>query len=238
MPLVPERRTRHAVQPPVHPRLLAAQVDVRPCTNGQNSVVKSVNTTQIRLHAPPWLPAWLDAHNNSYADTSTRMRLAIELAALNIEHQSGGPFGAIIFDKSTNHVISAGVNRVVSCSASVAHAEIMAITAAQQLLGSFDLSAAGLPTCELVTSCEPCAMCFGAIPWSGIRHLVCAARDADARAIGFDEGPKLPDWDTLLIQRGIAVTTDICRDEAVTVLQRYATDNGVIYNTHGKSHGD
>jgi len=213
---------------------------------GKNSVVNSVNTTQIRLHAPPWLPAWLDAHNGSYADASTRMRLAIELAARNIDRQgdgqgddqSGGPFGAIIFDKLTNHIISAGVNRVVSCSASVAHAEIMAITAAQQQLGSFDLAAAALPECELVTSCEPCAMCFGAIPWSGIRHLICAARDADARAIGFDEGPKLPNWAAALRQRGISVATDICRDEAVAVLRRYATNGGAIYNTHGESHAD
>jgi len=172
----------------------------------------------------------MDAHNGSYPDISTRMRLAIELSALNIKHQTGGPFGAIIFDRVTHSVISAGVNRVVSNSASIAHAEIMAITAAQQQLGSFDLSARGLPVCELVTSCEPCAMCFGAIPWSGIRHLVCAARDANARAIGFDEGPKLPNWSAALHELGISVETDICRDDAVEVLQCYADTHGVIYN--------
>ncbi|MDQ6996724.1 MAG: nucleoside deaminase, partial [Mariprofundus sp.] len=142
----------------------------------------------ILLNSPAWMTAWIAEHGDSYPDTSTRMRLTIELSALNIEHQTGGPFGAIIFDHASHRLISAGVNRVVSCSASIAHAEIMAITMAQQQLGSFDLSARGLPDCELITSCEPCAMCFGAIPWSGIRHLVCAAGDADARAIGFDEG--------------------------------------------------
>jgi len=194
--------------------------------------------SEITLHSPVWLTAWVAAHRDSYAEASTRMRLVIELSAFNIEHHTGGPFGAAIFDMNTHRLISAGVNRVVHCSASIAHAEIMAITHAQQHFGNFDLSAAGLPQCELVTSCEPCAMCFGALPWSGIRHLLCAACDADARAIGFDEGPKLPDWDALLLRRGISVATGMCRSEAVDVLQRYGADNGPIYNACGDSHGD
>jgi len=192
--------------------------------------------TEITLHSPAWLTAWVGAHSDSYKGASTRMRMVIELSSLNVEHQTGGPFGAAVFDKSTHRLISAGVNRVVPCSASIAHAEIMAITLAQQHFDSFDLSASGLPHCELVTSCEPCAMCFGALPWSGIRHLICAACDADARAIGFDEGPKLPDWGALLIQRGISVATGICRSEAVDVLQRYGAGNGPIYNACDDSH--
>ncbi len=186
--------------------------------------------TEITLHAPTWLMAWVVAHGDSYPDTSTRMRMVIELSALNIEHKTGGPFGAVVFDMNTHKLISAGVNRVVHSSASVAHAEIMAITSAQQQMGSFDLSAPGLPNCELVTSCEPCAMCFGAIPWSGIRHLVCAADDADVRAIGFNEGPKLSNWEASLSQLGISVATGVCRSEAVDVLRRYGAENGEIYN--------
>jgi len=187
-------------------------------------------SARILLSSPAWLTAWLVKHGDSYPNASTRMQLAIELSGLNIEHQTGGPFGAIVFDHTSHRLISAGVNRVASCSASIAHAEIMAITIAQQQLGNFDLSAQGLPDCELVTSCEPCAMCFGAIPWSGIRHLVCAARDADARAIGFDEGTKLSKWKASLRARGISVKTDACRDSAVDVLQDYANHHGVIYN--------
>ena len=33
---------------------------------------------------------------------------------------------------------------------------------------------------ELVTTTEPCAMCLGAIPWSGLSSVVCGARDQDA----------------------------------------------------------
>lgn len=157
------------------------------------------------------------------------MRFVIELSRLNIEN-GGGPFGAAIFDMQSHRLISAGVNMVIGASCSMAHAEMVAISLAQQQLGQYDLGAAGLPRFELVSSCEPCAMCFGALPWSGIRHLACGARDADARAIGFDEGPKHPQWRNELEQRGISVSTDICRSEAKVVLDAYAASGGVIYN--------
>lgn len=157
------------------------------------------------------------------------MRFVIELSRLNIEN-GGGPFGAAIFDMQSHRLISAGVNMVIGASCSMAHAEMVALSLAQQQLGQYDLGAAGLPRLELVSSCEPCAMCFGALPWSGIRHLACGARDADARAIGFDEGPKHPQWRNELEQRGISVSTDICRSEAKVVLDAYAASGGVIYN--------
>ena len=56
--------------------------------------------------------------------------------------------------------------------------------------------------------------------------MVCGARDEDARAIGFDEGPKMPDWIPALERRGISVV----RDEAAAVLEEYAGRGGVIYN--------
>lgn len=107
---------------------------------------------------------------------------------------------------------------------------MIAIGTAQQQLGNYDLGAAGLPPLELVSSCEPCAMCFGAIPWSGVRHLVCGARDEDARAIGFDEGPKHPEWIKELKNRGISVDRDICKDEAKKLFQIYIKGEGIIYN--------
>jgi len=157
-----------------------------------------------------------------------RMKFVIHLANQNVQHQTGGPFAAAIFDMDTGQLISVGVNIVVPSHNSCNHAEMVAISLAQQSLQTHHLHQQG--SFELVTSCEPCAMCFGAIPWSGIRHLVCAARDADARAIGFDEGPKLPDWQAALLQRGITVETDICRSDAVEILQRYAENQGPIYN--------
>jgi tRNA(Arg) A34 adenosine deaminase TadA len=159
-----------------------------------------------------------------------RMRLAIFLSRLNGEYRTGGPFGAAVFDMATKKLLATGVNIVVSAHCSVAHAEILALAMAQRYCGHYNLSAPGMPPCELVTSTEPCAMCFGAIPWSGIRSLVCGARDQDARRIGFDEGPKPTNWVAALERRGITVTRNICGDEARAVLQQYAESGGEIYS--------
>lgn len=73
-------------------------------------------------------------------------------------------------------------------------------------------------------------MCLGAIPWSGVSRLVCGARDEDARRIGFDEGDKPSDWIGRLRKRGIEVVRDVSRTEAVSVLEEYARNGGIIYN--------
>ncbi len=61
--------------------------------------------------------------------------------------------------------------------------------------------------------------------------MVCGARDEDARAGGFDEGPKMPDWLPALERRDISVVRDVSRDEAVAVLEEYAGSGGMIYIT-------
>ena len=159
------------------------------------------------------------------------MELVTTLSKLNIEQGTGGPFGAGIFRADTHQFIAPGVNLVMSSGSSMTHAEIVAIMMAQQILGSHDLGAAGLPPHELVTSCEPCSMCLGAICWSGVRHLVCGAKGSDAEAIGFDEGPKPQHWITALEERGITVTVDIGRQKAAQVLKNYVEQNGEVYNS-------
>ncbi len=159
-----------------------------------------------------------------------RMRFVIALAQTNVDMGTGGPFGAAVFETTTGRLVSIGVNLVASAKCSLAHAEMVALANAQQAIGHFDLGAAGLPRLELVTSCEPCAMCYGAIPWSGVRNVLCAARAHDAAAIGFDEGSKPKNWVAALKKRGITVCRDLCRDEAVAVLRRYKQAGGDIYN--------
>ena len=159
-----------------------------------------------------------------------RMRFVIQLALTNVALETGGPFGAAVFETRTGRLVSIGVNLVASTNCSLAHAEMVALANAQQAVGHFDLGAAGMPKLELVTSCEPCSMCYGAIPWSGVRKVLCGARAQDASAIGFDEGPKLKSWVAALKKRGIAVSRDLCRDEAVAVFQRYKKAGGDIYN--------
>ena len=161
------------------------------------------------------------------------MRLVIALARENVARRTGGPFGAAVFDAGTRRLIAAGVNLVVAGHASWAHAEIVACALAQQILGHHDLGSAGMPVCELVTSVEPCAMCLGAIPWSGVRRVVCGARGEDAASVGFDEGPKHPEWISELGRRGVEVIRDVKRDLARDVLEAYAARGGPIYNGRG-----
>lgn len=73
-------------------------------------------------------------------------------------------------------------------------------------------------------------MCMGAIPWSGIPRLVCAAREDDALAVGFDEGAKPEQWRSELERRGITVVQDVRRDEAAAVLREYVDGGGEVYN--------
>jgi tRNA(Arg) A34 adenosine deaminase TadA len=158
------------------------------------------------------------------------MAFAIELARLNIRNKTGGPFGAAIFERDEGRLVAAGVNLVVSQHCSVAHAEIVAIMMAQKIQGTFDLSSPGLPALQLLSSAEPCAMCMGAIPWSGVRSLVCGARDSDARAAGFDEGHKPADWAAEFESKGIEVQLDVLRSEAAALFREYEQSGGPIYN--------
>jgi tRNA(Arg) A34 adenosine deaminase TadA len=180
------------------------------------------------------LPDWMSEvcrPGAIFATVDERMALVIELARSNVARQTGGPFGAAVFDIETGEVIAPGVNLVVSAHAALAHAEMLAIAVAGRALESFDL---GVRATELVSSTEPCAMCLGAIPWSGVRRLVCGARDEDARRIGFDEGDKPADWIGLLRTRGIDVVQDVFRSEATAVLEGYARAGGPIYNGRGE----
>jgi tRNA(Arg) A34 adenosine deaminase TadA len=177
------------------------------------------------------LPAWIDElagdSRKAYPDACERLRLAVELARRNVELGTGGPFGAAIFDLSSHRLVAVGVNRVIPESCSVAHAETMAIMLAQKRLGTFDLRSAG--DFELASSAEPCAMCYGALPWSGIRRLAYGATREDVQAIGFDEGDKPADWARALEARGIEVVHALLRAEAREALEAYRRRNGLIY---------
>ncbi len=185
---------------------------------------------QYTLQLPAWVDRFVaDSMGKNMLNQPKRMQLAIDLAEKNIEY-GGGPFGAVVFEKDSGKIVTPGINLVLQTNNSVMHAEIVALILAQQKVGSFDLSAEGLPEYELVSSTEPCAMCLGAIPWSGIASLVCGARDEDARKIGFDEGEKPEQWRTYFKSRGIQVITDVLRNEATYVMQKYVDQGGIIYN--------
>src|SRR5688572_13713871 len=178
------------------------------------------------------LPDWVEEDtlaDRVYPTVEDRMRLAVELSRLNIRHGTGGPFGAAIFERETGELLAPGVNLVVAANCSVFHAEMVAIMVAQQMIGGSDLGGEDQPPYELIASTEPCAMCLGATPWSGVRRLVCGARDEDASAIGFDEGEKPIQWVPALERRGITVVRGVLREEAASVLREYVENGGEIY---------
>jgi tRNA(Arg) A34 adenosine deaminase TadA len=176
------------------------------------------------------LPDWAAAYDDPtlvVADEQARMDYAIELARQNVEHGSGGPFGAAIFEMASGRLVAIGVNSVVRLNSSVQHAEMMAIMRAQHRLGSHTLKSPGH---ALYASSEPCAMCLGGILWSGIHRLVCAAPAAAACAIGFDEGPVDDASYRHLERAGIEVRRGLLAEQAAAVIQLYCQRGGVIYN--------
>ena len=180
------------------------------------------------------LPAWVHDFDVS-GDLSTdeaKVSLAIRLANRNVEENSGGPFGAAIFDQN-HRLISVGVNRVVPHNASVAHAEMMAFMTAQQRLNRFRLNleagqASGQFT--LATSAQPCCMCYGATVWAGVDRVLIGARASDVEELSeFDEGPLPADWQGDWAKRGIASTLDVCREAAREVFVKYRARDGARY---------
>ena len=147
-----------------------------------------------------------------------------------MERGTGGPFGAAVFETATGRLVSVGTNGVVRLHSAVLHGEVVAFMMAQQRVGAFSLAAPGLPAHELITSCDPCAMCLGAILWSGVKRVVCGAAREDATLLRFEESPVFPESYAYLRDRGIAFVRGVCRAEAREVLEEYRRNAGVIYN--------
>ena len=185
--------------------------------------------TEAIVSLPGWVAEVVD-WNRAYATDEDRMGLAIELSRQNVLREGGGPFGAIVVERDSGRLVSVGVNSVVRLANCTLHGEMVAFMLAQRRLGSFTLAGPEMPVHELVTSCEPCAMCLGATLWSGVRRLVYGAGRDDASRIDFDEGPVFAESYRYLEARGIEISGGVLRREAVPVLELYRQRNGPVYN--------
>lgn len=177
------------------------------------------------------LPAWLieaSAVGFVAQEVEVRARFVLDLARQGME-EGGGPFAAAIFGEDDGRLLAAGANLVVPGESSLLHAEIVALLVAQSRLSSRALHAQDVPL-ELVASCDPCAMCLGAIHWSGVAGLVTSAAAEDARRIGFDEGPVDDDAYEYLAARGVSIRRGVLRKEGAALLEDYARRGGPIYN--------
>lgn len=187
--------------------------------------------SEFKLTLPEWVHADLARAATHYPDRDQRMQLCLSLSQKNFEQDTGGPFAAAVFEVETGKLIAVGVNRVVPSRCSSAHAEVMALSLAQQALGSFDLAGNAGRSHELVVNWRPCAMCCGAVVWSGVQSLVIAGSGPELeRYTGFDEGPIHPQWEAELARRGIAVTDGVLRDHACAIFKAFGSSGRLVYN--------
>jgi tRNA(adenine34) deaminase len=104
------------------------------------------------------------------------MRAAIEEAGRALAHDDV-PVGAIVVHEGA--VIGAGHNERELRQDPTAHAEMLAIRAAADALGSWRLL-----DCTLYVTLEPCAQCAGAIVLARVPHVVYGTADPKAGAAG------------------------------------------------------
>ena len=149
------------------------------------------------------------------------MKLAIEEARRTMNENKGGPFGAVITDKDGN-IISVASNLVLESHDPTAHAEIMAIRKASEILGTHDLS-----ECILYATGYPCPMCLSAIVWANIKKVYYATNLTDAEEIGFRD-----DFIYKYLNgenKDILELINICHDEAIELFNEYKNNNKEIY---------
>ena len=110
------------------------------------------------------------------SDDITFMQRALELAR-QAEAAGEVPVGAVIVKDGV--IIAEGSNRPIGANDPTAHAEIVALRAAGQALGTYRLTGT-----TLYVTLEPCAMCASAMVHARVQRLVYAASDPRAGAAG------------------------------------------------------
>ena len=108
--------------------------------------------------------------------TERFLQAAIELARENIG-EGGRPFGAVVV--KDGQVIATGVNETHSTNDPTAHAELTAIRAASQALGSPRLDG-----CAVYASGHPCPMCMAAMRLAGVEAVAYAYSNDDGEPYG------------------------------------------------------
>lgn len=188
--------------------------------------------TAFTASLPDWLVQLVPTLPAVLPTAEERVALVNALADRNWREGAGGPFAAAVVDRATGELVSVGVNVVLASGLSATHAEVMALSLAQSRLGTWDLGADR--DLELVVNWRTCAMCFGAVIWSGVRHLLLAGTGPECeRLTGFDEGPMAPDWAEELATRGITVREGVLRDAAVAIFEEFGRSDAVVYNARG-----
>lgn len=102
--------------------------------------------------------------------------------ALDLARQAGEagevPVGAVIVDPDTGAIVADGYNRPIAGHDPTAHAEIVALRRAAEMVGNYRLT--GM---ELFVTLEPCTMCAGAISLARIGRVIFGACDPKGGAV-------------------------------------------------------
>jgi len=152
----------------------------------------------------------------------TFLRQAISLAAAARAH-GAHPFGSLIVDENGQVLVTARNNAVPPKGDPTQHAERLACS----LVGR-QFTPAQLARCTLYTSTEPCAMCAGAIYWTGIRRVIYALSEKGLYALtgSHEENPTLRLPCREVFARGQTPTTVLgpfIEEEAAQVHQNFWT---------------
>jgi tRNA(adenine34) deaminase len=118
----------------------------------------------------------MNDHTQAQPPDDHWMRIALDQAQ-NAWLAGEVPVGAVLV--RDGQVIATGYNRPVTTHDPTAHAEIVALRHAANLLGNYRL-----PECELFVTLEPCAMCAMALMHARIRRVVFAATDPKTGVAG------------------------------------------------------
>jgi tRNA(Arg) A34 adenosine deaminase TadA len=175
---------------------------VHPCESGDKVLVSAL----LRYDLNPMIP------------NLELMSRAIQLSHESMNSLHGGPFAAIIV--KDGEIISEGTNSVTAWNDPTAHAEVVAIRRACTKLQTFQLTG-----CDIYSTCEPCAMCLGAIYWARPRALYFAAERTDAAQAGFDDRFIYEQLALPLHERRLP-TVQTMREEAALVLKEWASKPG------------
>ena len=163
--------------------------------------------------------------DNQKVETATKIITELQNDMQTFTNKGSGPFVAAIYDDKGNLIVKVA-NSVVNEQCSNNHAEMNAIKAAEEKLGTYDLAPYNL---KLYVTAEPCIMCIGGIMWSGIKEIYYGVSSKDVEQItGFDEGFK-PHWFKEFKKRGIIVYGNIEPELGKKELYKYVQNGKIIY---------
>lgn len=117
------------------------------------------------------------------------------------------PIGAVVV--VNNKIIARGYNQVEKLKDATAHAEIIALTSAFNLVG-----AKYLPEATLYVTVEPCLMCAGALYWSKLSRIVWGASDEK-------NGHKRITGDNWPFHPKATITTGVLQEEAALLMKDF-----------------